>query len=139
MNESCAHLPGRRAIAQHIGIETVVLGSCDRKAVTEPVEPLGVDGIDVEAAFEQRLDDRPVRCLNLDMDLARLAPARFQRPGNHLSDASAVMRELALSDFPAPAIEERSDMLLRRPVNTDQPSSFCILQSLSFGTMTGAH
>src|SRR6516164_2196765 len=114
------------AIAQHIGIETVVLGSCDRKAVTETVELLGVDGIDVEAALKQRLHDRPVRRLDGDMDFTRLASARFQQPGDHLGETSAAMRDLALSDFPAAVIKERNDMLLRCPVNTNKPSLFFV-------------
>ena len=55
-------------VRKHIGIEAVILGPRDREPVTETVELLGVDGIDVEAALEQGLDDWPMRCLYGDMD-----------------------------------------------------------------------
>jgi hypothetical protein len=61
-----------------------------------------------QAALKQRLHDRAVRCLDGDVDLTRLASAGFQQPGDHLGEASAPMRDLALSNFPAPVIEERN-------------------------------
>ena len=43
---------GPEAVGQHIGIATIVLGACDREAITEAVELLGVDRIDVETTLE---------------------------------------------------------------------------------------
>src|SRR5262249_42234544 len=117
---------GSEAIGEHIGIETVILRACDREAVTETVELPGVDRIDVEAAFEPGLDDWPMRRFDGDMDVAGLAPARFQQPRDHVTDAGAAMSELPLSHLLPLAIAERDDMLLRCPVNTDEPSSFFV-------------
>jgi hypothetical protein len=117
---------GPEAVREHIGIEAVILGPRDREAVTETIELLGVDGIDIEAALEEGLDDRAMRCLDGDMDLTGLAPDRFQEPGYHVAETGAAVGELALSNFLPLAIAERHDMLLRCPVNTDEPSSFFV-------------
>ena len=66
----CSHV-GPEAVRQHIGVTAVVLDPSDREA--KAVELFGVDGINVETALEQGLDDRPVRCFDGDMDLARFA------------------------------------------------------------------
>src|SRR5262249_1959855 len=81
-------------------------------------------------AFEQGLDDWPMRRLDGDMDVAGLAPARIQQPGDHVTDAGAAMSELPLSHLLPLAIAERDDMLLRCPVNTDEPSSFFVHHAL---------
>jgi hypothetical protein len=39
------------------------------------------------------------RCLDGDMDLAGLASARLEKPGDHVAEASAAMGEFALPDF----------------------------------------
>jgi hypothetical protein len=71
-----------------------------------------------------------MRCLYGDMDLAGLAAARLQQPGDHVAEASAAMGELALPHLLPLAIAERHDMLLRCPVNTDEPSSFFVHDAL---------
>jgi hypothetical protein len=49
------------------------------------------------------------------------------------------MGKLALSDFLALAIAERHDVLLRSPVNTDEPSSFFVHHAFPLmGAMPGA-
>jgi hypothetical protein len=60
------------------------------------------------------------RCLDGDMDLAGLASARLEKPGDHVAEASAAMGEFALPDFLPLAIAERHDMLLRAQY-TDEP------------------
>src|SRR5262249_6375631 len=121
---------GPEAVRKHIRIEAVILGPCDREAVTETIELLGVDGIDIEAALEQGFDDRTMRCFDGDMDLAGFATACLQKPVDHIVEARAAMGELALSDLLPLAIAERHDMLLRCPVNTDEPSSFFVHDAL---------
>src|SRR5215472_15574818 len=100
-----AHI-GPETVRQDISIAAVVLCSCDREAVTKAVELFGIDRINVETALEQDLDNRPVWRFDGDMDLAGLASAHFQQPGNHVAEAGATMRELALSDPPTPVIAE---------------------------------
>src|SRR5262249_25520152 len=108
-----------------------ILGASDREAVAEAVELLGVDGVNIETALEQGLDDRPVRRLDGNMDLARLASTRLQQPSNHVGEAGPTMRELALTDLAAALVVERDDMFLRCPINPHQPSSFFVHHALS--------
>src|SRR6516164_3389680 len=122
---------GPEAVRQHIGVTAVVVGAGDREAIAKAVELLGVDRINVEATLEQGLDDRPMRRLDADMDIARLATARLQQPGNHVGETGPTVRELPLSDFLACVVIQRNDMLLRCPINTHQPSSFFVHHALS--------
>src|SRR5262245_4335261 len=69
------------------------------KRSRKAVELLGVDGIDIETALEQGLDDRPVRRLDGDMDLASCPSACFQQPGDHVTEARPPVGELPLSDL----------------------------------------
>jgi hypothetical protein len=72
----------RRLVRQHIGVAAIILGPGDREPITKAVEFLAVDGINDEATLEQGLHDRPVRGLHGNKDLARVASARLQQPGN---------------------------------------------------------
>src|SRR5262245_4816169 len=122
---------GAEAVRQHIGVAAIILGPGDREAVAKAVELYGVDGINIETALEQGLDDRPVRRLDGDMNLARVASTRLQQPGNHVGEAGPAMREPALSDLVTSLVAQRNDMLLRAPVNPNEPSSFFIHHALS--------
>jgi len=117
---------GPEAVRQHIGIKAVILRPRDREAIAEAVELLGVNGIDVDAALEQCFDDRAMRCLDGGMHLTGLAAARLQKPGDHIAESNATMSKLTLPDLLASVIAERDDMLLRSPVNTDEPFSFFV-------------
>ena len=114
-----------------ISVATIVLGPRHREAVAKAIELFGIDGINVEIALEQRLDDRAMGRLDGDLDLARFASTRLQQPGNHVGETSSAVRELPLSDFLTCVIVQRDNMLLRSPINTHEPSSFFIHHALS--------
>jgi hypothetical protein len=126
----CPHV-GPEAVRQHIGVTAVILGPSDSEAVAKAIELLGVDGIDIETALEQGLDDRPVRRLDGDMDLARRPSACFQQPGDHVTEARPPVREFPLSDFRTCVVVQRDDMLLRCPINTYEPFSLFMHHALS--------
>src|SRR5436190_18714563 len=115
---------GAQGRGQHLGIATVVLAARRREAVAEAVELLGVDGVDVEAALEQRLDDGPVRHLDGDVDLAGVdGPARRQQPVRHLGQSFAAVPEELLGNVPPIAIGDADMVVLTRPIDAGVPLS----------------
>ncbi len=69
----------------HLGVATVILGARQCEAVAEAIHLLQVNGVNFEAALDQRLDHGAVRDLDCDMNLAGLDnAARCYQPGRHL-------------------------------------------------------
>jgi hypothetical protein len=52
---------GAQRVGKDVRIAPVVLGTSDGEVVAEAVELLRVDRVDLETAFEQRLDNRAMR------------------------------------------------------------------------------
>jgi hypothetical protein len=70
------------------GVTAIVFGSRRREAVSETVELLGIlgiDGEDSDAAIHERLDDRPMRCLDSDSNVVRPLCLRG-KPVDHYAD-----------------------------------------------------
>ena len=89
---------GTQAIRQHMGVTPVVLGAGDREAVSEPVELLGVDRVDLEAALQQGFDHGPVRHFDGDGNRARLRSRLGQQPVAQLGKPVSTMRKRTLAD-----------------------------------------
>src|SRR5713226_8803272 len=114
---------GAQGRGHHQGVAAVVLGAGHRVAVAEAVHLLGIEGMDGEAALDQRLDHRPMRHLDGDVDLAGLGGAAGrQQPGHHLGQALAGMLEDFLADVAALLIDEPHMVALAGPVDTAIPS-----------------
>src|SRR6516162_7901924 len=118
-----AHI-GSQRVPQHLGIPTIVFGTSRREAVAEPIKLLGINGIDVKATFQKRLDDGPVRHLDRDMDHARRAAAGSDQPIAHFGQASAAMAELTLAEALAVTVHQVHVMVFRRPVDASEPLFF---------------
>jgi hypothetical protein len=73
------------------GVTAIVFGSRRREAVSETVELLGIlgiDGEDSDAAIHERLDDRPMRCLDSDSNVVRPLCLRG-KPVDHYADQTS--------------------------------------------------
>ena len=68
---------GAQGGGHHFGVAAVVLGAGQGEAVAEAIHLLGVDGVNHEAALEQRFDHGAVRDLDRDMDLPTPRPRRL--------------------------------------------------------------
>jgi hypothetical protein len=55
-----------------------------------------------------------------------MAPSKGKQVRERAAMAAATMSKLTLPDLLASVITERDDMLLRSPVNTDEPFSFFV-------------
>ncbi len=64
----------------------------------EAVDLLGVDRVNLEAAFEQDLDNGVMRRLNRHGDRRRLGAARRHQPIAHLCESFAAVRKGSLAD-----------------------------------------
>ena len=129
---------GPQGIAEHLRIAPIVLGAGDGEAVAEAVELLGIDGVDEEAALEQRLDHGAVADLDGDGDRARLGAAAGHQPVAEFGKSGAAMGDLALADDPARSIEQADLMFAARPVDAGEPCCFAHhrLSSYRFGHAT---
>src|SRR5262249_5531545 len=98
-----AHV-GSQRVRLNLGVPTIVFGAGRREAVAESIKLLRINGVDVKATFQKRLDDGPVRHLDRDMDHARRAPAGSDQPIGHFGQAGATMAELPLAKALLPSI-----------------------------------
>src|SRR5713101_2651383 len=104
-------------------VAAVILGAGHRVAVAKAVHLLGIEDPDGEAALDQRLDHRPMRHLDGDVDLAGLgAAAGGQQPGRHLGQTLAGMLEDFLADVVALLVDEPHMVALACPVDTGIPT-----------------
>jgi hypothetical protein len=78
-------------IGQHKGIASVVFRSRDTVTVPEPVELLGMNGKDVEAALDQPFDHRTTRYFNRHGHPLRLSRRQSPQPGPQLGQTGAIM------------------------------------------------
>ena len=116
---------GAQGGGHHLGVAAVVLGASHREAVAEAIHLLRVDGVNLEAALDQRLDHGAVRDLDGDVDLAGLgSAARCQQPGGHLGQSFAAVLEDFLADLAAFAVRQKHMMALARPIDAGIPSLF---------------
>jgi hypothetical protein len=88
-------LAAQRLAGEQLGVTAVVLGSRRRETITEAIELLGIDGIDVDAMLEQRLDDEAMRHFDGDADRTRLGPADTCEPRGHFAQARASTGKIA--------------------------------------------
>ena len=85
---------GAQGGGHDLGVAAVVLSAGHSETVAEAVHLLRVDGVDLEAALDQRLDHRAVWDFDRGQDLAGLGGAtRRHQPGGHLGQPLATMFE----------------------------------------------
>src|SRR5215217_4163650 len=116
-------LIGAQRTGQHLGIAAVVLGAGNAEAITKAVELPGVDGKDLKAAFQQRLDHGAARRLDRRCDLRRLRSGLLHQPRAQLRQLGAAMRDVALGDALALGIKQADAVLRARPIDTDKPTN----------------
>src|SRR5215211_7930462 len=114
-------LIGAQRTGQHLGIAAVVPGAGNAEAITKAVELPGVDGKDLKAALQQRLDHGAVRRLDRHCDLRRASCGLLHQPRAHLRQLGAAMRDVALGDALALGIKQADAVLRARPIDTDKP------------------
>ena len=112
--------PERRG--ERLCVPAIVLGACGGETVAKAVELPRIDGIDLETAIQQRLDDSAMRNLNRNMDVFRLAAACGDEPIAHLRQPLAAMLEGAFAKALAAGIGKPDIMLLGRPVDARKPT-----------------
>ena len=88
---------GAQRIRQHAAVETVVLGARDSESIPETIELFGIDRMDREAAFHQRLYHRAVRHFDGHGDRLSRRACRRQQPIAHRTEAFAAVRERMLA------------------------------------------
>src|SRR5271157_241652 len=87
-------------------------GASHCEAVAKAIHLLGVDGVNLEAALEQRLDHRSMRRLDRNVDLTGIgSTAHFQQPTAHLGEPFASMLEDLLTNFASFAIRQKHMIL----------------------------
>ena len=112
---------GAQAVGQHVSVAPVILGAGHGEAVAEPIELLGIDGIDAKSAFQQGFDDRALRHFDgHPNDLGRGAGAGNQ-PIAQLLDPRAAMRNGSFPQALSMGIDQANLMALASPVDADKP------------------
>ena len=118
--ERAAIGPERRG--QRLCVAAVVLGARRREAVAKAVELPWIDGVDLEAAIEERLDDGAMRNLDRNMDILRLADACRDEPIAHLRQPLAAVCEGPFAKSLTAGVGKPHVMLLGRPVDAHKPT-----------------
>jgi hypothetical protein len=113
---------GAQRVTKHLGVTAVVLGARWREAITEAIELLGINGIDVEATLEQRFDDRAMRHFDGDVDRTWLGPGDACEPRGHFAQALASMGKIPFSKTFSATIDDADAMVLGRPVDAHEPA-----------------
>src|SRR5205085_6374192 len=90
------HIRSER-VREHLSIAAIVLGAGRGEAIAKAIELLGVDGIDLETAFKQCFNHRPVRHLDSDMHTPRLAIRYTAEPSGHVRTAIPAMSKHTLA------------------------------------------
>src|SRR5580693_1515773 len=115
---------GAQAGGHDLGVAAVILGAGHGETVAKPVHLLRVDGVDLEAALDQRLDYRPVRDFDGDMDLTGVSSAaRRHQPGGHLGQSLSAVFEDFLADLALVAVGQEHAVALASPIDAGIPSS----------------
>jgi len=108
-------------------VAAVVLGAGHGEAIAETIHLFGIDGVDGEAALNERLDHRPVRDFDGDKDLiGHRGAARRHEPGGQLGQPLAAMGEGSFADLAAFAVGEEDAVALASPVDAGIPSSLIV-------------
>ena len=113
---------GSKRRRQGLGVPAVVLGACGRETVAKAVELPRIDGIDLETAIQQRLDDSAMRNLNRNMDVFRPAPACGDEPIAHLCQPLAAVFKGPFAKALAVGIGKPEVMFLGRPIDARKPT-----------------
>ena len=120
---------GPQRIGEHLGIAAVILGAGRRETITEAIELLRIDGVDVEATLKQRFDDGAMRNLDGDVNRTWLSTSYTREPRGHLGQALASMSKIPLTEPLSATISDADTVVLGRPVNADEPA-FQLVHSL---------
>src|SRR6516164_9453094 len=105
-------------------VAAVILRSGQGEAVAEAIHLLGIEGVNLKAALDQRFDHRAVRHFDRDQDLRWFDRATCcHQPGRHLGEALTAVLEEPLADFSTITVGEEHVMALRRPVDAGVPLS----------------
>ena len=97
---------GADDVRQDMCVPAIILAASGREAVTEAVQLLGIDGVDLESAIQQAVHDRPVGSLDGDADLVGVAANAAQDPVDQLAGALARVLKVILSEGDAVGIED---------------------------------
>src|SRR5438445_9251933 len=117
---------GAQGATQHIGVAAVVLGAHDREPVTKAVELLRIDGKDLEAMFQQRLDHRSARRFDRHADLSRRGSALVKQPGAQLRQCGSFVLHITLSNAFAIRVKQANAMLLACPIKPNKPTNLIV-------------
>lgn len=113
---------GAQGGGHDLGVAAVVLSAGHGETVAEAVHLLRVDGVDLEAALDQRLDYRAVWDFDRGQDLTGLGGAtRRHQPGGHLGQPLAAMLEASLADLATVAIGQNDVVALASPIDARVP------------------
>src|SRR5208282_2615854 len=96
------------------GVASVILGSGNAEAVTQPVELLRIDGVNGKAAVLQSINHRPVWHLDRDGHRAGIT-CYANQPIAERCQAGTAVRKCPLALYPAGSIENANLVLLRAP------------------------
>ena len=116
---------GAQGRGHHFAVAAVVLGAGQGEAVAEAIHLLGVDGVDLEAALNQRLDHGAVRHLDRNMDLRRASDAPLVAISQAAISASPSppCLKILFADF-ATIIVSKEHMMAFRPPSRRQRTIF---------------
>src|SRR5215467_146225 len=121
--QACGSAPiGPQRIGKHLGITAVILGTGRRETITEAIELLGIDSVDVEATLEQRFDDGAMWNFDGDVNRTRLSPSDARKPRGHLGQASASMGKVPLTEPLSATISDADSVVLGCPINANEPA-----------------
>ena len=104
-------LIGTDGISQDKGIAPIILGSRRTVTIPEPVELLGIQRQEVEAAVEQTLDNRAPRHFDGDGDPLWLSRRQGPQPVRQPSQTGAIMVHNPFT-HPASVPVEHKDLML---------------------------
>jgi hypothetical protein len=99
-------------IGQDKGIAPVILGSRRTVPIPEPVKLLGINRKDVEATFEQPLDNRSPWYFDGHRDPLRLARGDGQQPVRQSGETGSIMVHHPFTHPTTVAVEHTDLMLL---------------------------
>jgi hypothetical protein len=115
-----AHI-GAQRIGEPLGVTVFVLGTRRRETITEAIELLGIDGIDVETTRERRLDDGAMRHFDCPVDGTCLSAGYTREPRGHLGQAR-VHGQNPLTEALSAPIGDADAVILGRPVDAGEPA-----------------
>ena len=110
---------GSEGIGQHEGIAAIILGPGHGAPVSEAIELLGVDVVDMSPAFHEGFDHSPTWDFDGDRDASEVLRRKLLQPRRQLGESLVTMRNGSLSEELSVGIANADLMSLGCPIDTD--------------------